>query len=475
MEIRDRFSGPIEGALAAGGDPATSPLYVFGPFLALIVPAGVAHVTFGPSIWLVVLTVATVAMMYRQVMQWVVDGTGGTGLSEEEFGPTAAKVNASITLVEYSLTFLVSMSALVTFLADRWVGMRMAVAGIDVSVLVAVGLTIATGALVTAGPRTAAVTFGPATAAVIGLLWLMMGAAVWQHGLVLPGWDFAAFDREHLQYTLGGYARILALMTGIEVFANLVAAFDGPPRQRSRFAFRSLVLVMGSTAAAMIVLGPAILALSDPMDPDVSVFTQTMDALLPAPVAWLGTWIGVAVLLSACATAIQGIAHLSHGLSHRHYLPTTFGRPNHHGISTSTVWSAVIVLSAGFVLFGTDERTYLALYAAGVFVLLSMTGWAATKRLVGSDERAGAAERAIQLIAVVAAASLTSVATMIVFAERFAEGAWLYLVLVPILFVAMTGCRASRGTPTSSEETAGRCLACQCRGLASSTCACTIG
>lgn len=29
-----RLSSSLEGALAAGGDPATSPLYVFGPFLA---------------------------------------------------------------------------------------------------------------------------------------------------------------------------------------------------------------------------------------------------------------------------------------------------------------------------------------------------------------------------------------------------------------------------------------------------------
>lgn len=29
-----------------------------------------------------------------------------------------------------------------------------------------------------------------------------------------------------------------------------------------------------------------------------------------------------------------------------------------------------------FVAFGTDEETYLTLYAAGVFILLSITGWA---------------------------------------------------------------------------------------------------
>ncbi len=117
--VSHKLTNAFEGALAGGGDPATSPLYVFGPFLKLIVVAGVAQVTFGTSIWLVIFTIAMVSAMYRLVMTWVTDGSGGSGLNEEEFGSWAVKVNASITFIEYTLTFLVSMAALVTFLADR--------------------------------------------------------------------------------------------------------------------------------------------------------------------------------------------------------------------------------------------------------------------------------------------------------------------------------------------------------------------
>ncbi|MCA9936612.1 MAG: hypothetical protein KC415_21905, partial [Anaerolineales bacterium] len=65
--VSHKLSNSFEGALAGGGDPATSPLYVFGPFLKLIVVAGVAQITFGASVWLVVLTVAMVSAMYRLV------------------------------------------------------------------------------------------------------------------------------------------------------------------------------------------------------------------------------------------------------------------------------------------------------------------------------------------------------------------------------------------------------------------------
>ena len=51
--ISHKLSNSFEGALAGGGDPATSPLYVFGPFLRLIIVGGVASVTFGAAVWLV--------------------------------------------------------------------------------------------------------------------------------------------------------------------------------------------------------------------------------------------------------------------------------------------------------------------------------------------------------------------------------------------------------------------------------------
>ena len=143
-----KLSSSLEGALAGGGDPATSPLYVFGPFLRLIVVAGVAAVTFGATVWLVVFTIAMVSAMYRLVMRWVTDGSGGSGLSEEEFGGWAVKVNAAITFIEYTLTFLVSMSAMVTFLSDRFTFLNAGIFGLSFlryRTLVAILLSILTG------------------------------------------------------------------------------------------------------------------------------------------------------------------------------------------------------------------------------------------------------------------------------------------------------------------------------------------
>lgn len=44
--ISQRLRNSFDGALAGGGDPVSSPLYVFGPFLRFIVVAGAARVTY---------------------------------------------------------------------------------------------------------------------------------------------------------------------------------------------------------------------------------------------------------------------------------------------------------------------------------------------------------------------------------------------------------------------------------------------
>jgi nucleotide-binding universal stress UspA family protein len=447
VKVSNKLNNAFEGALAGGGDPATSPLYVFGPFLKLIIVAGVARITFGASIWLVIITIMVVSAMYRLVMKWVTDGSGGSGLSEEEFGSWAVKINAAITFVEYTLTFLVSMAAMVTFIADRLPILNQTILGIQYRTFVAIALSVLTGWLVNRGPKVAARTFGPATAGVLVLLWVMIGATLWQRGFHLPDFNLQAFQGEYFHFTLAGYVRILAVMTGIEVFANLVAAYEGTDEVRSRRAFNSLLIIMGTTAATMMIVGPAILEISDPTNHEISVFTQTMDVLLPAPLPILGTIVGIAVLMSASAASAQGLQNLALGLKKRNYIPPALGQQNMHDVADKPVWLEVSLVSLAFLLFGTKEETYLAIYAAGVFILLSMTGWAVTKRLIRQARNNYSIGKALLIPGTAVAAALTTGATGIIFEERFLEGAWTYLLFIPILYLGFSFSRAKLGEP----------------------------
>lgn len=473
ITLSKRLSTSLEGALAGGGDPATSPLYVFGPFLRLIVVAGVAQVTFGASVWMAVFSVIVVSMMYRQVMYWITDGSGGSGLSEEEFGSWAVKITAGITIIEYVLTYLVSMAALVTFIADRFSLLNGAFHGLSYRALLGILLTIFACWVVNLGPKVSARAFGPATGAVLLLLWSMVFAAIYSTGFHLPDFNLQAFTLQEVRYipsggtesvstyldlTFGGYARILALMTGIEIFANLVAAYEGTRAERSKKAFGSLIIIMGTTVITMLIVGPVILAHSDPLDDHVSVFTQTMDYLFPSWLSYTGTLIGVAVLLSACAAAAQAIQNLALGLRYRHYVPAKLGQRNKHDVADIPVWLMAALCSFCFLLFGTREDTYLALYAAGVFILLSMTGWAASKRIFREIRAQRSAVKLVTLAGTIFSALLTTFATVIIFDERFTEGAWSYFLLMPIFYAIFTYYRRHLGPPPSIEDRLGRVM-----------------
>ncbi len=455
--VSHKLKNAFEGALAGGGDPATSPLYVFGPFLKLIVVAGVAQITFGASVWLVVLTIAVVSAMYRLVMRWITDGSGGSGLSEEEFGAWAAKTNAAITFVEYTLTFLVSMAAMVTFIADRVPVLNDHIfLSIQYRTLVAIALSILTGWLVNRGPKMAARAFGPATLGVLLLLWTMIIATLVKYGFHLPDFNLQAFNSHNIHFTLGGYVRILAVMTGIEVFANMVAAFDGSEAEKSKKAFNSLLIIMGTTAATMIVVGPIIFQLANPEIEEVSVFTQTMDQLLPAPLPYIGTLVGIAVLMSASAASAQGLQNLALGLSERRYVPPMLGKRNQFQVADKPVWIQVVIVAVCFLLFGTEEETYLAIYAAGVFVLLSMTGWAVAKRLLRQVRQQFTVGRVALIAGTLLAAILTTGATGVIFVERFAEGAWTYFVFIPLLYALFSYSRTRLGAPSAAMDYLGR-------------------
>ncbi|MBN1535575.1 MAG: universal stress protein [Anaerolineales bacterium] len=446
--VSNKLKNSLEGALAGGGDPATSPLYVFGPFMTVIMASGAARIIFGGSIWLAVITIMVVSAMYRLVMQWVTDGSGGSGLCEEEFGGWAVKVNAAITFIEYTLTFLVSMAAMVTFIADRFPVLNQEIIGMQYRSLVAIGLSVFTGWLVNRGPKMAARTFGPATAGVLMLLWMMILATLFRTGFHLPALSHEAFIPPNLHFTIAGYVRILAVMTGIEVFANLVAAFAGTPQQKSRKAFQSLLIIMSTTAATMLIIGPAIFVFSDPAIKDVSVFTQTMDQLLPDPLPYLGSLVGIFVLMSASAASAQGLQNLALGLKERHYIPRIIGDLNRHEVADKPVWLEVGIVCFCFLVFGTHEETYLALYAAGVFILLSMTGWAVTQRLVREISNQFSIHKIALIAGTGVAALLTTGATLIIFEERFLEGAWTYLILIPILYAAFSYFRRHIGAPS---------------------------
>lgn len=68
-----------------------------------------------------------------------------------------------------------------------------------------------------------------------------------------------------------------------------------------------------------------------------------MDQLLPAPLPYLGSLLGVFVLMSASAASAQGLQNLALGLKERRYIPAAFGALNRFEVAESLRAEGLIV------------------------------------------------------------------------------------------------------------------------------------
>jgi len=175
--------------------------------------------------------------------------------------------------------------------------------------------------------------------------------------------------------------------------------------------------------------------------------------------------VGILVLMSASAAASQGVQNLALGLKQRRYIPPSFGQQNMYEVADRPVWLMVGIVVVSYLLFGTDEETYLAIYAAGVFILLSMTGWAVTKRLIRELRAKFEWAKAALIGGTILAALLTSASTVIIFEERFSEGAWTFFIFVPMLYAVFTYFRNRLGEPDAITDYLGQLDAAQLAGF----------
>jgi nucleotide-binding universal stress UspA family protein len=462
-----KLRNSLQGVLAGGSAPVSAPLLSFSSFWRLLAVAGAATVVAGASLWLAAVILLVAALVYSAIilaparrggLPWARNGRGGAGLSEEEFGGWAIKVNAAVTFLLYILAFLVSISAALTLLADRFTGLNddlvLGIAGRDV---LGAGLAVAIAWLVNHQPRRIALVYGPATGAALLLLWsLIIAAVLYSGGLHFPPMSTDAFaSQASTEQTIAGLARLLAITVGIEVFATLEPAFYGDDRQRSRQAFGSLAMVVVTSLAMLLVFGPVLPQVTDPAHP-ATPMSQAMAALLPGPLRWVGVVAAAAVLLSTAAASAQALQNLSLGLRTRRYAPAFLAQRNPSGVPDRPVALLAALAGACFLLLGTREEIYLPIYVAGSLLLLTMVAWAAWRR-ARREARAipGLSATALRLVLLLAAGTI-SVVSILVVVDGFLRGAWIYLLAAPLLYVVFHFTRRKMGSPNPLQEELGR-------------------
>ncbi len=422
--------GSVEGLPALSLDALTSVAYGPEAILLVLGTAGVAalHLVLPVTVSIVVL-LALLVTSYRQVIDGYPGGGGAYAVSRANLGGKAARLAAASLIVDYTLTVAVSISAGIAALTSAFPTL------IPLTVplcLVMLGLI----ALVNLrGLGDAARAFLVPTAMfIVGLLAIIAVGLVHplHPHLVQPGRSLVVSSAPAaigVLLILKAFSSGCSALTGVEAIANGVPLFRQPRAKRAK----RTELLLGVILAAML-LGLAVLAARFHIGPRSSetVLSQIMAASVGRSWAYYTVSLSITAALGLAAnTSFGGLPVLTSLLAKDNYVPHAFAQRSERLVYSRGVVVLTLLAAALLVAVGGNTNSLIPLYAIGVFTgfTLAQTGMVVhwhRSRVEGWRRRA-----AINGTGAV----VTFVATVVFLVSKFAAGAWVVVVAVPLLIV----------------------------------------
>jgi amino acid transporter len=441
-------------------DPISSVAYATEQIVLVLAAGGLVALRTTPWVGLVVaLLLVTVVASYRQTCYAYPSGGGAYVVSRVNLGETASLTAAAALLVDYVMTVAVSVTSGV-------VAVTSAVPGLSpYAVWMAIGLIVILALANLRGTKESGRAFAVPTYAFVGLTLLMfVWAAVKAATGGLPPASTAGLPVP-TSTGLAGAAMALLLvrafasgctaLTGVEAISNGVPSFQKP---KARNAAATLTM-MGAIAVVLFggitVLAVALDARALP-DGDPSVISQIAVAVFGdgSVLFYLFQAATAAILILAANTAFNGFPGLASILARDRYLPRQLHNRGDRLVFSNGVLLLAAAAIALIVGFDANLDRLIQLYIIGVFTSFTLSQFGmvrhwqralhnrpAAAALLG-DVSAGlgdAERRAIRRSQAINAvgAVFTAVVLVVVFATKVEHGAWIAVIAMVLLFVAM--------------------------------------
>jgi amino acid transporter len=421
----ERLSKKVALAVFAS-DALSSTAYATEEILRVLILAGSAAL--GLAIWVAVaiaLLLIVVAISYQQTIHAYPNGGGSYIVARVNLGPTPGLVAAASLMIDYVLTVAVSVAAGVAAITSAFP----ALFPYRVTLGVACIAVIAFGNL--RGVRESGRIFAVPTYLFIftfGAL-VLTGLIRWALGDVQPLTETVV----HPATTLSGFLVLRAFasgctaMTGMEAISNGVPAFKEPEAHNAAVTSRWMAGIL-----AVLFLGLTLLAQAYRVVP---VEHETVVSMLGRALFGRGAFYYLIqaatamILILAANTSFAGFPRLASLLSQDRYAPRQFAKRGDrlvfsNGIVILGAFAALLIIA-----FRGDTHALIPLYAVGVFIsfTLSQAG------MVRHWYRERGAGWRWRLLINGAGALLTGVVTLVIAVTKFTHGAWIVVLLVPIL------------------------------------------
>ena len=419
-------------------DAISSSAYATEEILRVLVLAG-AGVALSLSLAVaaaISILLAVVAVSYRQVCRAYPSGGGAYSVSKENLGAIASLVAAAALLIDYVMTVAVSTASAVAqaySVVPSLYDLRIVIAVVAITLITTANLR---------GLRESGNIFAIPTYLFLGLALSMVAIGVF-HVLTGQAVDTQQADAVQngtedlgLFLLLKAFASGSVALTGTEAIANGVPAFKPPESKNAANTLVAMAVLLG-------VLFVGITFVSDaygiePTRPG----GQTVVALVAgtvfgndSPFFYLFQASTALILFLAANTSFNAFPRLSALLAIDGYMPRQLAfRGDRLAYSYGIVALAAIAATL-LIVFGGDTHALIPLYSVGVFVCftLSQIGMVRHWYRQRAEDRGWWYRAAINGFGAV----LTAVVLVVVTSVKFADGAWLVVILIPLLVAMM--------------------------------------
>jgi amino acid transporter len=415
-------------------DALSSVAYATEEILLVLILAGAAAVWLSVPVSLaIVLLLIILTVSYRQIIYAYPGGGGAYTVAKTNLGTWAGLVAAAALIIDYVLTVAVSTAAgiaAVTSAIPALFPHREALCLFTILVVVVLNLR---------GVRESGRVFAVPTYLFIGSFLIMIGTGLIQlylgtsQATAGSALNTAAIEGVSLFLILRAFSSGCTALTGIEVISNGVSAFRKPEPQNAAITMLGMAMILG-----LLFVGTSVLALQYGVVPreDETVVSQIARITFGEGAMYFFIQAAtMAILILAANSAFAGFPRLASLLARDGFMPRQMAEMGDRLVFSN----GIMILGAfsGFliVVFRGETHALIPLYAVGVFLSFTLSQAGMVQRWISMRGPHWRKKLAVNGIG----AAATATATLIIAGTKFIHGAWIVIVLLPLLIVIFHG------------------------------------
>ena len=434
-EIGERLSKKKALAIFSS-DAISSSAYATEEILRVLVLAGASAVLLSVEVAIAIaILLAVVSVSYRQVCRAYPGGGGAYVVARTNLAPIFGLIAAAALLIDYVMTVAVSTAsaiAQIQSVVPAVYDIRIEIAFVSIALITIANLR---------GLRESGNIFAVPTYLFIGLALAIVAIGAVR---ILAG-TAAAIPPEPDAVPLGtnaigvllllkAFAGGSVALTGVEAIANGVPAFKPPESRNAANTMTAMAVLLG-----ILFIGLTVFAVQFGLRPTLAggpsiVALAARTAFGDGSALFVTFAASTALILFLAAnTSFNAFPRLAAILAEDGYMPRQF---SFRGDRLAYSWGIVLLAGVAFLLlaaFGGDTHALIPLYSVGVFVTFTLSQVGMVRHWW--DERSGGWRWRMVINAV--GAVLTAIVLVVVVSEKFVDGAYLVVILVPTLVAMM--------------------------------------